>query len=235
MHKPALLRRQATLVFALAMVAGYVDGYGLLAFSTFLSFMSGNTTQTGANLGRADLALAIPSAVAIGAFLMGIFAGNLRGGAGRHDRSDDYLVLAGVGFMLVLGCVGLWLRWLTWPTHLPAIALIAFAMGIMNTTFSRIGNEPVNLTFVTGTLNKIGMHLAMAAKRVPLEDAEGTRDTHISRAVLLTGVWASFLIGAVLAGVATATLKEWTLLPAGGLLLIGGAFAPRGLSSLTAQ
>jgi uncharacterized membrane protein YoaK (UPF0700 family) len=220
MQPPAPLRQQATLVFALAMIAGYVDGYGLLAFSTFLSFMSGNTTQTGSNLGRADLALALPSAVAIGAFLLGIFTGNLRSATPPNTRTHDRLLLTAVGLMLAAACTGLWLRWFT---QIPSIALIAFAMGIMNTTLSRIGNEPVNLTFVTGTLNKIGTHLAMAAKGEPLTDAEGTRDTHISRALLLTAVWASFLIGAILAGAATATLQEWTLLPAAGALMVAAA------------
>lgn len=198
------------------MVAGYVDGYGLLAFSTYLSFMSGNTTQTGANLGRADLPLALPSAVAIAFFLLGIFIGNLRSTTNRHDGRT----LAAVGAMLTLACIGLYLHFLA---ALPSIALIAFAMGLMNTTFTRIGNEQVNLTFVTGALNKIGTHLALAARHQPLVDSAGPWDTHKSRALLLTAVWSAFLIGAILAGFATATLQVWTLLPAAILILLCAA------------
>ncbi len=150
-----------------------------------------------------------------------------------HDHRHDRTLLASVGLMLGGACIGLWLQWFKSP--LPSIALIAFAMGIMNTTLSRIGNEPVNLTFVTGALNRIGAHLAMAARRMPLPDAEGTWDTHVSRALLLTAVWASFLFGAILAGAATATLKEWTLLPAAVLLLIAAVIVPRAFSSFTAK
>ncbi len=194
------------------MVAGYVDGFGLLAFNTFLSFMSGNTTQTGANIGRGAFGLALPSAVAIAGFLFGVFVGNLR----TPYRGDRALIVA-VAAALAAACIGLHTSWLT---VIPSLGLIAIAMGVMNTTFSRVGNEPVNLTFVTGALNKMGMHLAQALKRRPLDDAQGAWDTHIGRALLLTGVWAAFLIGATLAGLATLRLADWTLLPAAGFLLL---------------
>jgi uncharacterized membrane protein YoaK (UPF0700 family) len=85
-------------------------------------------------------------------------------------------------------------------------------MGIMNTTLSRVGAEKMNLTFVTGTLNKIGDHLALALRHAPLNDAQGTWDTHIRRAFLLVGLWTAFFIGAVLSGAATARFGAWALL-----------------------
>ena len=187
--------------------------------------MSGNTTQTGANLGRADLPLAIPSALAIAAFLLGIFLGNLRSTtnqptAGGHTKKHDGLALVSVATMLALACIGLSLHFLA---ALPSIALIAFAMGLMNTTFSRIGNEQVHLTFVTGALNKIGTHLALATRHDPLTDSAGPWDTHKSRALLLTAVWSAFLIGAILAGLATPRFAEWTLIPPAAILLAAAA------------
>jgi uncharacterized membrane protein YoaK (UPF0700 family) len=44
------------------------------------------------------------------------------------------------------------------------IALLSVSMGMMNTAVVRIGAESVNLTFVTGALNKVGNHLALAAR-----------------------------------------------------------------------
>jgi Protein of unknown function (DUF1275) len=35
------------LAVGLAMIAGFVDAYGIITYNTYLSFMSGNTTQTG--------------------------------------------------------------------------------------------------------------------------------------------------------------------------------------------
>src|SRR2546427_12875850 len=64
-----------TLAAALAMIAGYVDAYGYLSFKTYLSFMSGNTTQTGFLTGQGDFAAAMPSLLAIVSFVIGIFTG----------------------------------------------------------------------------------------------------------------------------------------------------------------
>ena len=47
------------------------------------------------------------------------------------------------------------------------------------------------------------VHLALAVRRAPLRDGEGFWDTHLRRAVLLTVIWAGFLTGAILGGMAT--------------------------------
>ncbi|MBV8796623.1 MAG: DUF1275 domain-containing protein, partial [Hyphomicrobiales bacterium] len=43
----ALARNAELLAAALAMIAGFVDAYGIITYGVFVSFMSGNTTQTG--------------------------------------------------------------------------------------------------------------------------------------------------------------------------------------------
>jgi hypothetical protein len=55
-------------------------------------------------------------------------------------------------------------------------------------------------------LNNLAQHLALAFKGVPLSHAEGPHDTHLRRAGLLAGIWTAFVIGALLAGAATAIL-----------------------------
>ena len=55
-----------------------------------------------------------------------------------------------------------------------SIAAVSFAMGIMNSALSRVGAQSVSLTFVTGTLSRVGSHLALAAKRAPLAGRAGT-------------------------------------------------------------
>ncbi|MFO0861949.1 MAG: YoaK family protein [Phycisphaerales bacterium] len=225
---PGPLAFQKRLALSLALIAGYVDGYGLLAFNTYLSFMSGNTTQTGANVGRSVFELAVPSSIAIASFLLGLFLGHLRPDEPGATRSPAEARLLGtVGLMLGVASVGIHYQWLGGNG---AIAFVALAMGLMNTAFARVGNEPVNLTFVTGTLNKIGAHLAMASRGRPLDGAAGARDTHLARALLLTSIWAAFLGGAVLAGMATAKLGGWTLLPPGAGLGLLAVFAAPGRS-----
>ncbi len=58
----------------LAMVAGYLDGYGLLFLKTYVSFMSGNTTSTGVMSGSGNYVAAFHSALAIIFFVTGSFS-----------------------------------------------------------------------------------------------------------------------------------------------------------------
>src|SRR4051812_44822680 len=61
----------------LAMMAGYLDGYGFFFLKTYVSFMSGNTTSTGLKIGQGAFLAAVPSALAILFFLTGSFLGNV--------------------------------------------------------------------------------------------------------------------------------------------------------------
>lgn len=197
-------RRLAT---CLALIAGYVDAYGLGAFATYVSFMSGNTTQTGSMIGQGNLAAAVPSALAILFFVAGSFAGTLLTHSGL--RCSRQLLFGVVAALLVLTIA---IAQLGSPEARVCIATLSLAMGLMNTTLSQIGGEPMSLTFVTGTLNKIGLHLALAVRRAPLPDAQGQWDTHLRRAGLLASIWATFLTGAMVSAVATPYFGVWILL-----------------------
>jgi uncharacterized membrane protein YoaK (UPF0700 family) len=198
---------QERLAAGLAMIAGYVDAYGYITCKTYLSFMSGNTTQTGSQLGQGHLAAALPSLLAIMFLVIGVFTGTLLPHSGTHQA-----------WRLRFGVVAALLAVIIGVTQLGAlasgvgIATLSLAMGMMNTALSHVGAQSVSLTFVTGTLNNIGTHLALAVKRAPLADAQGAWDTHIHRPFLLAGVWASFLTGALLSGAATPRFGVWVLL-----------------------
>jgi uncharacterized membrane protein YoaK (UPF0700 family) len=82
-----LARKQERKAVTLALVAGAVDAYGIITYHTYLSYMSGNTTQTGYKIGQGDFAAALPSAVAIVFFVAGSFAGSfLAHSAARRPR-----------------------------------------------------------------------------------------------------------------------------------------------------
>jgi len=104
------------------------------------------------------------------------------------------------------------------------IMILSLAMGIMNTTITRVGEQSVSLGYVTGTLNNAAQHLALAARREPLPDAEGSWDTHARRAALLAGIWTAFIVGALLAGAATPRFAAWSLVPPILILLMLSAF-----------
>lgn len=194
----AQARRAELLAAALATIAGFIDAYGIIAYGVYVSFMSGNTTQTGYQTAEGAFGPAALSALAILFFVVGSFAGTLLVQfAGRLARKLVFGVVA-AALAMIIGLTQLGLL-----SGGGAIAAISFAMGIMNSALSRVGAQSVSLTFVTGTLSRVGSHLALAAKRAPLPDAQGPWDTHLRRAMLLARVWAGFLAGALLSGAAT--------------------------------
>ncbi len=194
----ARARSAERLATALAMIAGFIDAYGVITYGVFVSFMSGNTTQTGYQTAEGAFGPASLSALAILFFVIGSFAGTLLvQAAGRLAQRLVFGVVA-AALAVIIGFTQLGLL-----SGGAAIAAISFAMGIMNSAFSRVGAQSVSLTFVTGTLSRVGSHLALALTRAPLRDTEGPWDTHLRRAMLLARVWVGFLAGALLSGAAT--------------------------------
>jgi uncharacterized membrane protein YoaK (UPF0700 family) len=211
--------RAERLAAALAMIAGFVDAYGMITYGVYVSFMSGNTTQTGYQTAEGAFGLASLSALAILFFVVGSFAGTLLVEfAGRYARRVLYCVVAAV----LAAIVGL-----TQYGMLPgpfAIASISVAMGVMNNALSRVGAQAVSLTFVTGSLSRVGSSLALAIRGAPLRDAQGPWDTHLRRALLLARLWLGFLVGAFLSGVGTPRYGALALLAPSLILAILAAF-----------
>jgi uncharacterized membrane protein YoaK (UPF0700 family) len=201
-------RVEWALAVFLALIAGYVDGYGLLFLGVYVSFMSGNTTFAGLRSGQGNFHSALPSAIAIVGFVTGSFLGSLFTQSRlRHShRMICGLIASLLAILAVLDRHGV--------GNAPSeIAILSLAMGMMNPALSRIGAESVSLTFVTGTLNKIGGHLASAVWRKRLPEGQGPEDSHLARAGIDASVWSGFLLGAVLSGVVGSHLGAWALLP----------------------
>jgi uncharacterized membrane protein YoaK (UPF0700 family) len=135
----------------LAAVAGYVDAIGFLTTGDFfVSFMSGNSTQMAVSL-REHPATAALGLGLIAAFVAGVMTGAAAGRAAKPYRATAILglislLLAGAAGLLVFGDR----RWGT--------LLLAFAMGMENTVFAE--DRGIALTYVTGTLVKLGKALA---------------------------------------------------------------------------
>ena len=198
---------QEWLLVALAMIAGFLDAYGMITYHTYLSFMSGNTTQAGYEIGQGKFGPALYSVLlAIAFFVCGSFAGTLleRSSVRRIRRLVFVVIASSLALIIGLAQIGFSFSWIS-------VAPISFAMGAMNTALSRVG-ESVSLTFVTGTLSRIGIQLALAVKRIPLTDSRGPWDSHARRAFQLASIWAGFLIGALLSGAATPRFGVWALL-----------------------
>jgi uncharacterized membrane protein YoaK (UPF0700 family) len=190
----------------LALFSGYVDSYCLLNYGVYASFMSGNTTQAGAHAGLGKLVQAAPSLLPIPLFVAGIFVGTLLVRANPRYASRRQIELVAV--LWAIGTASAYLRSAAWFS----IAILGFAMGVMNTTITRVGGQPVSLGFVTGDLNSLAQHLALGVRREPVLQAQGAWDTHWRRATLLAGIWSAFLAGAVSGAFTMHRIGVWTLL-----------------------
>ncbi|HEX8896270.1 MAG TPA: YoaK family protein [Terriglobales bacterium] len=209
---------------SLALVAGYVDGYALRVFGIYVSFMSGNTTMAGIEAGQGHFLIALIPALAIAGFVLGSFVGNWFAHS-QLPHSQRLLFIASA--VLIAGFVVLNLHISGNANR--SLPMLSVAMGMINPAVTRIGGEPVSLTFVTGTLNKMANHLALGVGRARLPNAEGKWDTHFYRAALEASLWVGFLAGAILCG-ASSHFGVLELVPA-SLALLAFGLVDRGQTS----
>lgn len=148
-------RRARVLAACFSGVAGYVDAIGfLLTGGFFVSFMSGNSTRLGIGLAEGSSQAGF-AAVLLVAFVVGVMLGAVTGRiAGRHRQA------------VVLGLVTVLLATAVLLHSLGAGVLVALpmalAMGAENTVFAEDGEVRIGLTYMTGTLVKLGKRLTSA-------------------------------------------------------------------------
>ena len=173
---------------ALAAVAGYLDAIGFLHLGGFfVSFMSGNTTRLGVGL-IGNFSEAATAALLIALFVIGVMLGSLIAhAAGRREK------VAVLGTMSLLLAAGALLADMS--AERMAVIAVVLAMGMENTVFRRNGEVSIGLTYMTGTLVKLGQRLAAVL-------TGGERHGWIPYAAL----WLSLLAGAVCGAFAEAAL-----------------------------
>ncbi|MGE7207740.1 YoaK family protein [Sphingomonas sp. NPDC019816] len=144
-------RRSWPLAIGLSMLAGYVDAIGFQQLGGyFVSFMSGNGTMLALGLATRDRA--VHGVAMLAALLVLFVAGVMAGTLVRllMPRGGQSAVLAGVAALLALAAA----------VGGRAALSMAAAMGAANATFERDGEVSIGVTYMTGTLVKIGQHLA---------------------------------------------------------------------------
>lgn len=159
---------QRWFAFALMVIAGWCDGAGFLLFAQlYVSFMSGDATQFGLQLGSGHWAAAARFFGAQALFVFGA-------GLGRSCRLDHpargrRAILAINAVLLgATALVGGILR------EVPAYAFAIIAMGLQNATATREAGVPVG-TMITGTLARLGENLAdrLRGRPSPIIDNAG--------------------------------------------------------------
>jgi uncharacterized membrane protein YoaK (UPF0700 family) len=195
--RPMLRLDQRTrgLAAALAALAGYVDAVGfLLLGGFFVSFMSGNSTRLA--VGTAEGAAYATTALGlIFIFLAGVALGTR---IARRARRPRAAVLACVAGLIAVAAL-----FAGFGHALAAGFGLALAMGFENSAFVADGGLPVGLTYMTGTLVKLGQEIG--AVRTPSD---------VSRCVPYAVHWLALLAGAVAGALTFRILGTTALWPA---------------------
>lgn len=203
-------RRDLVLAAILSGTAGFIDAIGYLHLGGFfVSFMTGNTTRAGVELSAGQWPNGLLSLGLIVSFLLGVVGGTLVGRRAVRGRARTILVLVASAILLAA------LAGASPVTIVIAAPLLAAAMGAENTIYSRGGEVAVGLTYITGTIVKMGQHLAQAL-------TGGPRRTWMRYLVL----WLAISAGAVAGAAAYRGVGLWSLLLAAiavlGVAVFGG-------------
>lgn len=205
------VRIQEILAVFLAFIAGYTDATGLIQWKTYVSFMSGNTTQLGAAVFSEKYGVIISSAIVISFFLAGIYTGTCLS-LSKKLRSTKMIFYMVSGIM-ILYSIG------DYYEHIAngvSIAVIGFSMGLMNTIVTSVGNQKINTDFVTGPLNS----LARTAALFVMSNQADERKEYKVNIFHLLFLWMGFLSGASAAPFLLFYLGNWMLIFPAALLLI---------------
>jgi uncharacterized membrane protein YoaK (UPF0700 family) len=147
--------RARLFAICLSAVAGFVDGVGYMqSGGFFVSFMSGNSTRLGVGIVERASHAALAAAL-IASFVLGVAGGTITG-RDRVARKPVVLGLVAAALAVAALCGSL-------GAGVAALLLAAFAMGAENATFEEGGEVRIGLTYMTGTLVRVGQRLAAAA------------------------------------------------------------------------
>ena len=172
----------AGLAIMLAALAGFVDAIAWLHLGGFFAaFMSGNSTRLGVGLVAGNTPDVRIAGSLILAFLAGVVTASVFAERfGRRGREAVLMLVTGLlAVAAILGLVG--------PSRF-ALVVLAAAMGAENGVFEREGEVAIGLTYMTGTLVKVGQRIAAALM------GKGARWSWVSQLAL----WAGFLGGTIM-------------------------------------
>lgn len=207
-------RRGVFLAAALSALAGYADAIGFMTLGGFfVSFMSGNTTRMGVGLATGVWHEAATAAGLIALFVTGVVIG---GTVARRVGEGRRAAVMAVQLALLTAAA------LLCTTGRPGAGMIALvlALGVENAVFQKEGDVGVGLTYMTGTLVRMGQRIATALHGGPRWDW-----------LPFFLLWAGLAGGGALGALTFVRVNVLALWPAVGvlaLLTLAVLFAERG-------
>lgn len=144
------------LAVSLSTLAGFVDAQGYLALGgLFVAFMSGNSTVLGVAVVEGANGRVALSAALVAAFVVGVMIGTWVGRPFHDRRAPVVLLLMGALLAVAAGLYRLGFA-------VPCCVMVSVALGAENTVFQRDGVPGIGLTYMTGTLVRLGQRIAEA-------------------------------------------------------------------------
>ena len=214
-------RHVQALAICLAALAGYIDAVAFIdTRGFFVSFMSGNTTRLGVGIAH-DAAAGAAAAGLIATFVVGVASGSLTGHFARAHRRVAVLLLVTVLIAAAASCAMLGER-------TAAIVCMALAMGAENAVFERDGEIEIGLTYMTGTLVKLGQRLAAFLRG-------GDRFGWASYLMLWLGLLSGGATGALVYGAIGLSALWIAALVAGAMVMAARLAEPHGLIAAPAR
>lgn len=205
-----IVNREARLSWVLAAVAGLI---GAAAFTHsagyFVTFMTGNSERAVLGLFRNEQWLSISAALLLASFVGGVIIASL---CRRHlwlNHPHGPTVLTALSLMLAAIVDAIVDGWSTNEVSFVPVLFAAFGIGALNTSFVRAGEVSIPLSYVTGTLVKMGQGIE--------RHISGGRATEWLGYFLL---WASFIAGATIGGAISLVISGSQMLAAAAAVCI---------------
>jgi uncharacterized membrane protein YoaK (UPF0700 family) len=186
-----IVDHEARLSWVLAALAGLVGAAAFLHTSGyFVTFMTGNTERAVLSHFANDTATALAATLLLAAFLAGVVVASLCRKYFWTNHPHDVTVLTTVSLAVAAATDIVLTGWDTQEVHLGPILMVAFGIGALNTSFVKNGEVSVPLSYMTGTMVKLGQGIARHI-------SGGSAADWLGYALLYAG----FAVGAAIGGV----------------------------------
>lgn len=186
--------------FALAFVAGAINAGGFLAVRQYTSHVTGMVSSLADNLALGEFALAVDAAVGVLAFLLGAMVCALLVNFARRRRmASEYALplMLEAALILLFGLMGARLATFEGLLLPFTIVLLCFVMGLQNALVTKLSGGVVRTTHLTGTVTDLGIELGRLLYWNRDRGAPRFVRADRDRIVVLAGLLAAFLAGAI--------------------------------------
>ncbi|MEG0188486.1 MAG: YoaK family protein [Bacilli bacterium] len=212
MNEIKLTRVEQMLAYIIVFTAGFVDVIAFLKWKTYVSLMSGNTTQMGIFLNEDSTKNTLNlSITAIVGFMAGIFIGTTLATWKKNKISTlSFFLIA------ILYSTYTFINMSHPITPILSVATLALGVGMLNTIVTVEGNMKLNTVFVTGALVNVSIYLS---NWMMLDDKDAKKKSRFQAFNFLL-IWALFLLGTYAGSSVLDDLGEWILMVPVVLVLI---------------